>query len=1051
MADKPFPKNPYVIGVPLTGDVGFYGRRNIFTFVKDALDAQQQNVIVLYGQRRVGKTSLLHQISKQLKDEGQLLPIYFDLQGKEQQSLGLALYSLARTIARPLNIKQLKQDRFDDAGRFFREEFLPSVYKQLDGRRLLLLFDEFDVLGDELSSPEAASEILFPYLQDLIMHQRQMAFIFVVGRRIEELATHFQAIFKQAIYRQIGLLRPEDARTLVVEPVKEILNFEDGAVEAILDLTAGHPYFTQLICFETFNAMKAQNQRVVTQADVLTQIDQAIETGHGALNWFWEGLPRAERFIMSAVAHVTDETGLATQENIRQILEKHRIVLTGLELKDAPDRLVEWEMLRREGPDNYRFVVELVRRWIIKTHPLESARRDVDYISQRAVRLYEIARDAHTEGDLEDAREYYQRALDANPNHSGAQLGLAQVLFEFGEIEAAIEEYLKAYAIDEMSARDGLVRARLVLGKKLEEANQQNEAILQYEQTLDIAPTNETTRRRLANIWQERGDTALADEGLAAALEPYQKAIDFDRSEAISEKIKFSIGDYVQEAETDRNYDEAIRAINQLRTLLPESEAALELEIAFWIRRGDTLAQEDKAEAIRAYQRALELRPDDDTLTQKLEAISAEWEKLLEADHLFNQALFAHQDKNWPTAEATWLQLLKMDVLDYKGRNIATFLAEAHAALTKHSSLSLQLTANPQQVEIGQEVTWTATVHNDGDDDLSEVVIQSASKKALNQPFNLAAGDKRNLTFTSSYRTKGAKTVEVKVMARASNGDTISDEATASVQVHQPKPSPPPKPKLEMLTITKPFKMELVRVPAGEFLMGSDPAKDKDAGKNEQPQHKVNLPKFYISKYPVTNAQYAAFLKKTGHKAKEEWIKEGLFSFSIRFPSGDENYPATFVTWYDAVAFCRWLTQKSGYTIRLPTEAEWEKAARGADGQIYPWGNDWDQTRLNSSEGRPGQIMPVGHYSPQGDSPYGAADMAGNVWEWCSTLWVEKAYPFQVQDEWQKDYLDRSGVRVVRGGSWLDDLNYTRCACRDGQLPDYWFDYGGFRVVVSPI
>jgi tetratricopeptide (TPR) repeat protein len=676
VSNKSFPRNPYVIGVPLTSDVGFYGRRGVFTFVEDTLEAEHQNVMVLYGQRRVGKTSLLHQLVRRVN--GDVVPVYFDLQGKEQQSLGQVLYGLARTVARPLKMKSPEPTRFDNAGCFFRDEFLPSVYEQLDNRRLLLLFDEFDVLGDELTSPEAASETLFPYLQNLITHERQLAFVFVVGRRIEELATHFQAIFKQAAYRRVGLLQPEDARTLIVEPTKDVLTFEDSAIQAILDLTAGHPYFTQLMCSETFNAMKAQNQRIVVEADILDLVDQAIESGHGALTWFWDGLPRAERFIMSAVAHVTDETGLASKEAIRHILERHRIVLTGLELTDAPDRLVEWEMLRHEGPDHYRFVVELVRRWIIRVHPLESARRDVDYISQRAVRLYENAREAHTTGDLEYARDEYRRALDANPNHSGAQLGLAQVMFELGHIEEAIEEFTKAYALDDMGARDGLVRAHLAQGKRLEEADQANEAILQYEQALNISPTDATTRRRLAAIWMTRGREALATKGLEPALELYERALNHDTGETMVLEARSQLEEYARQAEEGGNHEEAFKATRQLRQLMPEDEATLNMEIALWTRRGDALAQAGEGtEAIRAYQQALELRPGDAVLTEKLKAVSAEWEKLIEIDRLFDKAMLAHQAKDWRTAEKSWLELVKMDALNYKGHNIAALLAEA--------------------------------------------------------------------------------------------------------------------------------------------------------------------------------------------------------------------------------------------------------------------------------------------------------------------------------------------------------------------------------------
>ena len=127
----------------------------------------------------------------------------------------------------------------------------------------------------------------------------------------------------------------------------------------------------------------------------------------------------------------------------------------------------------------------------------------------------------------------------------------------------------------------------------------------------------------------------------------------------------------------------------------------------------------------------------------------------------------------------------------------------------------------------------------------------------------------------------------------------------------------------DLLTLTTPIHIELVRVPAGEFLMGSDPKVDKDASSDEQPQHRLILPDFYIGKYPVTNEQYAAFVKATRQSAPEHWKKGQI-------PAGRGNHPVVEVSWQDAVAFCQWLSQTSGKTMRLPTEAEWEKAARGS-------------------------------------------------------------------------------------------------------------------------
>jgi formylglycine-generating enzyme required for sulfatase activity len=248
----------------------------------------------------------------------------------------------------------------------------------------------------------------------------------------------------------------------------------------------------------------------------------------------------------------------------------------------------------------------------------------------------------------------------------------------------------------------------------------------------------------------------------------------------------------------------------------------------------------------------------------------------------------------------------------------------------------------------------------------------------------------------------------------------------------------------DVLTITTPFRMELVRVPAGEFLMGSDPAKDKDAYDKEKPQHPVRLDEFYIGKYPVTNAQYAVFVKATKRKAPTHW-KNGVR------PRGKGEHPVVNVSWYDAVAFCTWLAKATGRPFRLPSEAEWEKAAswdeKTRQKRIWPWGNAFDAAKCNTSEGKERGSTPVGAYSlAGGDSPCRAADMAGNVWEWTNSLF--KGYPYDPKDG-REDPND-SGSRVLRGGSFLYGAWDARCAYRVGLLPDLWNDDYGFRIGVSP-
>ena len=240
--------------------------------------------------------------------------------------------------------------------------------------------------------------------------------------------------------------------------------------------------------------------------------------------------------------------------------------------------------------------------------------------------------------------------------------------------------------------------------------------------------------------------------------------------------------------------------------------------------------------------------------------------------------------------------------------------------------------------------------------------------------------------------------------------------------------------------ITDPITLELIHIPAGEFLMGSDPFKDTMADIDEQPQQHIYVPEFYIGKFPITNEQYAVFIKATGHRVPGHW-EDG------EIPAGKENHPVVCVSWHDAVAFCQWLSEATGQLFRLPTEAEWEKAARGPDGRIYPWGNEWDKTKLNSDAGGSRDTTPVGSYSPGGDSPYGVADMAGNVWEWTHGLC--RPYPYLADDG--REEPQARGSRAVRGGSWFISQWYARVSYRFIAPPNYFSSLYGFRVSVAPV
>jgi formylglycine-generating enzyme required for sulfatase activity len=250
----------------------------------------------------------------------------------------------------------------------------------------------------------------------------------------------------------------------------------------------------------------------------------------------------------------------------------------------------------------------------------------------------------------------------------------------------------------------------------------------------------------------------------------------------------------------------------------------------------------------------------------------------------------------------------------------------------------------------------------------------------------------------------------------------------------------------------QPFEPEMILIPAGEFLMGSDPRIDKDARDDERPQHILYLSDYYLAKTPVTNIQYAAFVQATGYKQPEHWEDAE--------PPGDKlEHPVVNVSWYDAVAYCRWLSKITGRPYCLPSEAEWEKGARGSDGRIYPWGNQWDAERCNAGEGSKKDTTPVGAY-PKGISLFGLLDMAGNVWEWTRSWWgkgwgaPDFKYPYDPTDGREDLDVPNSVVRmlllyVLRGGAFDFIRGYVRCAARYSYYSRHFYGSLGFRVCVA--
>ena len=223
----------------------------------------------------------------------------------------------------------------------------------------------------------------------------------------------------------------------------------------------------------------------------------------------------------------------------------------------------------------------------------------------------------------------------------------------------------------------------------------------------------------------------------------------------------------------------------------------------------------------------------------------------------------------------------------------------------------------------------------------------------------------------------------------------------------------------------------MVYVPAGEFLMGSLDD-DPDADDDERPQHTVYLDAFWIDRTEVTNAQYRHCVESGTCQAPRYWEDDDL---------NVPDQPVMEVSWHDAQAYAAWVGG------RLPTEAEWEKAARGTDGRIYPWGNSAPDCSKANYAGCTGNPLPVGSH-PEGASPYGALEMAGNVQEWVADRYDEEYYSRSVFRN--PNGPEVGSFRVMRGGAFLHTQQVSRCAHRDGGYPINRKWIVGLRVIVVP-
>lgn len=653
--------NPYIAGNPIRNRAGFFGRDDIFREVTQVLRHPQSNAIVLYGQRRIGKTSVLLELERRLVNDGEFTPVYFDLQDKAAKPLAEVLYELARRIAAKTGQALPERANFDNAGDYFRQIFLPTAAGTAARGGLVLLFDEFDVLD----SPEQgqAGQSFFPYLRTRMAEIELVRFVFVIGRRPEDLSTKTMAAFKGARAARVSLFERKVAEAAVRQSERDgSLVWSDPTCEKVWYWAQGHPYFTQLLCSVVWENAQDTNRPPklsVAAADVDAAINEALHQGANAFHWIWDGLPPAERVVTAAMAEAGDV--VITQEEMVEILIHSGVRLIVRELELAPETLVDWGLLH-PADSGYRFVVPLFRRWVATNKPLRRVKDELDRLDPLAEGLFQTGQRFYSLGQPVEAESQLQRALRINPSHMKARLLLGRVLLEGGRVADAVDLLEEAHRYDESSVRADLVRALLAMA----DGQGATEQLATYKRILKIDPHQPVAGERRRAIWMVRGDKAQQRGDLETAITAFQEVGDQERVEQVRElKRKREVEAKVMraaECEDQGNWEAAISTYEALIKEYPDEQewrtrrehAQAQARIAK-ARKADQFAAEENWEAaISIYEAVSQESPDEEEWKTRLENVRVQERqaRLRNADRLADE-------ENWEAATTIYESRLR--------------------------------------------------------------------------------------------------------------------------------------------------------------------------------------------------------------------------------------------------------------------------------------------------------------------------------------------------------------------------------------------------------
>ena len=674
--------NPFIAGAPVLETSMFFGREEVFKWIENSLAGKYVNhILVLHGQRRVGKTTVLKQIPNFFPSE--YIQIFFDLQGRTNTTLDRFLWWMGSEIVRTLNKRKAaglsRPDRnsFVDPNTFITD-FIPIIQNSLDGSTLLLTFDEFDTLTRP-DIQEHLSQPLIAFLRRLFDIE-SLNFIFSIGssgNKLENMQASYTDFFKTALYRKVSFLTEKDCYDLITKPVEDVIAYQPDAIDRIIEITSGHPYFTQLTCHELFSLCQKNETWEITVDDVNSILDDVIERGTVNLKFVWDEASDLEKWTLASLAQMEG----ASLKKISQELTSQSVRFTEPNLNSALLHLRDKDVLTR---DNH-FIIFLMKKWLQTNRPKDRVREELVQINPIANRYIEIGDEYRDREQYAEALDSYQQALTAQPNNIFALINIANIHLEQQNYQQAAASFEKALGIDaeHIAAQQGYCQSMLALGDLAKQNDELTEAIGFYQSILNINPVHAQARQILANIFRDQAEAQLAAgsdseavSSLNRALEmtPEDEALRAQHQQIIDAKkyaLVKSLLDKAERALRRKRWEEAAAMAQEALNVDPGDETISvrlaeikdaprqERLKAYRLEAQTSLDKGEFTPAIDALQMATQLAPEDKDLSAWLEIIKTDQHQSL-LDALRDQAAIARQNKRWEEAIAAIESLLEL-------------------------------------------------------------------------------------------------------------------------------------------------------------------------------------------------------------------------------------------------------------------------------------------------------------------------------------------------------------------------------------------------------